>query len=131
MSAQTDGLADLAGEVMVQLAASREDDDTRRPWIRLSSGGNGGEPIFLGMQHNDGRATWVVKHHGEKAVRFAIGDEKVVIALLVRASLRNTISRLAHAELVHFNHVLMNTHVGIDNPCSILDSMMAIVKSAI
>jgi hypothetical protein len=81
MSAQTDGLADLAKEVISQLAASREVDDARRPWICASfdhQGTQPPQPLFLGIQQHDGRATWVVKHNGDKDVRFPVGREKTV-----------------------------------------------------
>lgn len=132
MSAQTDGLADLAREVLSQLAATREADDTRRPWIRASLG-QGVQPMFLGIQHHDGRATWVVKHNGDKEVRFPISKEEPAVWLFKAGVLKNNREWTFNGvcvELVHMDHVLRTTYIK-DGATGEFYSMIKVLKSAI
>ena len=133
MSAQTDGLADLAREVLSQLAATREADDTRRPWIRASLG-QGVQPMFLGIQQHDGRATWVVKHNGDKEVRFPISKEEPAVWLFKGGVLKNNSDRTFNGvcvELVHMDHVLRTTYIKDGAATVEFYSMIKVLKSAI
>ena len=143
MSPQTDGLADLAREVVSQLTASLEADDTRRPWLRAWLG-HGKQPMFLGIQHHGGHAVWVVKHNADKEIRFPIAKEREATCLFVNGVLSNKMrdapmvgpTKFAIIELVHCDHVLMATSIvagtrSFDETEQCFDSMVAILKSAI
>ena len=137
MSAQqTDGLADLAREVLSQLAATREADDARRPWIRASLG-QGVQPMFLGIQQHDGRPTWVVKHNGDKEVRFPIGKEELAVWLFTAGALKNNRFKSdLCVQLVHMDHVLRTTYI-VEDEDDVLyvtvdfHRMIKVLKSAI
>jgi|UniRef100_A0A6T9LVN6 hypothetical protein len=136
MPDRMDGLADLAREVILQLTASRKADDIRRPWIRASMG-QGIQPMFLGIQQHDGRATWVVKHNGDKDVRFPISREKHAVYLFVNGVLANATRSAEYyrdgvrIELLHFDHVLMFSYITSKATRRDFDSMIMILKSVI
>ena len=85
MSGRSDGMADLAGEVIRQLAKAHAADNARRPYIRATAGWPGREEaVFLSIKHQDGRATWAVKHgpkDRDQEVRFAQAKEESALYL--------------------------------------------------
>ena len=93
----------------------------------------GTQPLFLGIQQHDGRATWVVKHNGDKDVRFPMGSEKTAVCLFVNAVIAaNRSVNGARVELLHLDHVLMQTYVQDKaRTRDFIDSMVVIMKSAI
>ena len=109
---QAQGLGDLAEEVVSHLATSLAIDDTRRPWIRARAL-PGDKHMFLGIQHRDGRAAWVMRHGEDEAheLRFALSDEGCAAAMLIAAAFHWGKSDYVSLELVHCNRPLMSIKV--------------------
>jgi hypothetical protein len=116
------GMGDLAGEVIEQLAVSLHADDERRPWLRADMKGNRGIAL-LGIQHFDGRATWVLKHGKEQAheMRFALSDEECALGVFFRASCTGTATAV---QLYHKTTTLITGYVD----CKNLDNLEKTVK---
>ena len=95
--------------------------------------GHGTQPMFLGIQHQDARPTWVVQHNAGKELRFAITEEKAAVFLFVNAALTSKTHRgSVRIDLVHCDHVLVSTFLEDKAaPRGDFNSMLVVMKSAI
>ena len=126
------GMGDLAGEVIEQLATSLQADDDRRPWLRADMKGNRGF-MFIGIQHFDGRATWVLKHGKEQEheMRFALTDWECALDIFFRASCAGGTTAV---ELYHKKTTLITGYVDVkklNNLDRNVEVMINAVKQAI
>ena len=133
------GMGDLAGEVIEQLATSLQADDDRRPWLRADMKGNRGFMI-MGIQHFDGRATWVLKHGKEQEpeheMRFALTDEKCALDFFFTAScgLGAGGGERGQVVLYHKKTTLIVGHVYVDSSngkLSYLDQSVEVMINAV
>ena len=117
MSGRSGGMADLAGEVIRQLAKAHAADDARRPYIRATAGWPGvqEEEVFLSIKHQDGRATWAVKHgpkDRDQEVRFALAKQKSALYLFTHVVVKKLAGMgSAKVELMQCNDVLLQTAI--------------------
>ena len=109
------GLGDLAEEVTKQLATSLAADDTRRPWLRTATLIDLSDQVLLGIQHHEGRATWVLRHSKQHEIRFAASDgEHCAVNLYLKTVTQGKSG--ADVKLVHHDKVLMSTYVKDHGP---------------
>eukprot|EP00966_Prymnesium_polylepis_P262991 6074620-Prymnesium_polylepis.2 len=138
MSDRAQGLGDLAGEVVSHLAQSLNANDDRRPWLvgDMMRGSTPTGPLRMGIQHFEGRATWVLKlgKDGEREIRFALSDENIAVNLFFKAIRFNG---NCSVRIVHGSQILMTVNVSAkdvkefqDLDCDV-KHLIGIVKSAI
>ena len=92
----------------------------------------------MGIQHFEGRATWVLKFgkDGEREIRFALSDENTAVNFFFKA-IRRINDNVCVVRVVHDSHILMTVNVSAKDVKEFQDldgdikHLIGIVKNAI